>query len=209
MPSVTRKSHRSRAVRRDETRDRLLGVVETMLSEGESFTEISVERIVSAAGMSRSTFYVYFEDKGDLLAAWFGDISAEIRAASADWWTIDGDATHEDLRAALERVVSVYHPHGRLMAATFQAAAYDQSVRELTDQMMKANIASLRKHIRIGQKAGFVDPELRAGEVAEWLTWMAERALHVILRDAEGAERARQVDAYASIVWNTLYRPTR
>jgi len=48
-------------------RRRLLEVVQQLLDEGESFTEMSVERLVSEAGISRSTFYVYFEDKGDLL----------------------------------------------------------------------------------------------------------------------------------------------
>src|SRR5919109_2975176 len=109
MPSVTRRPQSSRAARREAIRDRLLEVIQTLLDEGESFTEISVERMVQAAGMSRSTFYVYFEDKGDLLRAWFGEIEAEIAEAVTGWWEIDGSATREDLRGALERVVLVYH----------------------------------------------------------------------------------------------------
>src|SRR5271157_5870474 len=97
MPSVTRKSKSTRAQRRDEARARLLQVVEDMLDEGESFTELSVERIVQAAGMSRSTFYVYFEDKGDLLRAWFSEINEELVAAAAYWWKIDGDSTRDDV----------------------------------------------------------------------------------------------------------------
>jgi AcrR family transcriptional regulator len=209
MASVTRKSQSSRAARREQIRNRLLEVVQDLLDEGESFTEISVERMVQAAGMSRSTFYVYFEDKGDLLRAWFGEIEAEIAEAVSGWWEIDGTSTREDLRAALENVVSVYHPHGPLMAATFDAAAYDPSVRELTSAMMGRNIASLRKHIRTGQQAGFIDPELRPAETAEWLTWMAERALHVFLRDLRPAQMRTHVDAYAAIIWNTLYAPVR
>jgi AcrR family transcriptional regulator len=209
MPSVTRKSQSSRAARRDEMRNRLLTVVEELLDEGESFTEISVERMVSAAGMSRSTFYVYFEDKGDLLRAWFGDIEAEIAEAVMGWWEIDGKSTRADLRAALERVVTVYHPHAQLMAATFDAAAYDTSVRELTGAMMGVNVASLRKHIKLGQKDGFIDPALPVAETAAWLTWMAERAFHVVLRGVTAAELQRHIDAYTAIVWNTLYAPTR
>lgn len=209
MPSVTRKSQSTRAARRDEMRNRLLAVVEQLLDEGESFTEISVERMVSAAGMSRSTFYVYFEDKGDLLRAWFGDIVAEVSEAVSSWWEIDADSTREDLRAALAKAVDAYLPHAPLMAATFDAAAYDQSVRELAGGFMSVNIASLRKHIRAGQKAGFVDPTLLPPEVAAWLTWMTERAFHVFLRGLSDADLQRQIDAYTSIVWNTLYAPMR
>jgi AcrR family transcriptional regulator len=209
MPSVTRKPQSSRAARREAIRDRLLEVVQRLLDEGESFTEISVERMVQAAGMSRSTFYVYFEDKGDLLRAWFGGIEAEIADAVVGWWEIDADSTREDLREALANVVEVYLPHAPLMAATYDAAAYDPSIRELVVAMMGANIASLRKHIRKGQAAGFIDPGLPAAETAQWLTWMAERAFHVFLRGLTPAQLRTQLDAYTAIVWNTLYAPTR
>jgi AcrR family transcriptional regulator len=209
MPSVTRKSQSTRTQRRDDARHRLLGVVEKLLEEGESFTEISVERLVSEAGMSRSTFYVYFEDKGDLLRAWFEDITTELYGAATEWFAIDGKATEADLRAALDRVVKTYKPHTTLMAATYDAAAYDASVRELVEGMMTTNIAGLRKHIRTGQTAGFVDPALPAGQTAAWLQWMAERGLHQLVRTATGAELEKLIDAYTGIVWNTLYAPTR
>jgi AcrR family transcriptional regulator len=209
MPSVTRKNHSSRAQRRDETRARLLQVVEELLDDGETFTEISVERLVQAAGMSRSTFYVYFEDKGDLLRAWFGEITDELANAAADWWELDADSTRDDLRAVLDRIIRTYRPHITLMAATYDAAAYDISVREPVDAMMAGNTAALRKHIREGQREGFIDPELPARETAAWLTWMAERGQHQLVRGASDAQVEALVDAYTGIVWNSLYAPTR
>lgn len=209
MPSVTRRSQSTRTQRRDDARQRLLGVVERLLEEGESFTEISVERLVSEAGMSRSTFYVYFEDKGDLLRAWFEDITTELRGAAADWFAIDADSSREDLRAALDKVVKTYRPHTTLMAATYDAAAYDAGVRELVEGMMATNIAGLRKHIKSGQTAGFVDPDLPAAQTAAWLQWMAERGLHQLVRTATAAELEKLIDAYTGIVWNTLYAPAR
>jgi AcrR family transcriptional regulator len=63
-----------RARRRDQVRARILEIVERRLREGEAFSEISVGRIVAEAGISRTTFYVYFEDKTDLLRRWYGDV---------------------------------------------------------------------------------------------------------------------------------------
>lgn len=209
MPSVTRRNQSSRAQRRAEARARLLDVVQRLLDEGESFTEISVERLVSATGMSRSTFYVYFEDKGDLLRAWFEEITEELGEAAAGWWDLEEDATREDLYRVLDRVVRTYHPHTTLMAATYDAAAYDSSIRELVEGMMESNAAGLRKHIRLGQKAGFVDASLPPRETAAWLTWMAERGLHQLVRTAGEAELTRLIEAYTAIVWNTLYAPAR
>ncbi|WP_205698836.1 TetR/AcrR family transcriptional regulator [Conexibacter sp. SYSU D00693] len=210
MPSVTRSSSKSvRARRRDEARQRLLEVVERLLDEGETFTEISVERLVSEAGMSRSTFYVYFEDKGDLLRAWFADIVAELSEVAGAWWKLGPDATRDDVREVLAAIVRTYRPHVTLMAATYDTAAYDVGTRELTDSMMGVNVAGLRKHIRAGQKAGFIDASLPAAQTAAWLTWMAERGLHQLVRGASDNELEQLIEAYTGIVWNTLYAPTR
>jgi AcrR family transcriptional regulator len=208
MASVTRKTQNSRAERREEIRGRLLEVVERLLADGESFTEISVERMVSEAGLSRSTFYVYFEDKGDLLRAWFARITEDLADSAGAWWSLTGVATREDLRRALSSIVHTYRPHATLMAAIYDAAAYDAAVRELVEGMMGANAAGLRKHLRAGQAAGFVDPGLPPSQTAGWLTWMAERSLHQLVRSASDAELENLVDAYTGIVWNTLYAPT-
>lgn len=209
MVSVTRRSASTRTARRDEVRDRLLEVVERLLETGESYTEMSVERIVSQAGLARSTFYVYFEDKGDLLVAWFAGITAELDEAARRWWTLGPGATAEDLRAALDGIVRAYRPHTTLMAAVYDASAYDPAVRELVETMMRRNTAGLRRHIRAGQKAGFVDPGLLPDQTAGWLTWMAERGLHQLVRTAPDAEVERLVDAYTAIIWNTLYASAR
>lgn len=207
MASVTRKSQKSRARRRDEIRAKLLEVIEQLLADGASFTEISIERLVSEANISRSTFYVYFEDKGDLLRGWFRDINSIITDAAQDWWSIDKDATWERLRAAQGRIFEAYRPHVPLMEATNDTAAYDPVVREALEAEMQRNVAGLRKHIRIGQQEGFIDPGLQPHETAEWLARMAERGLHKLVRGASDEEFERLIDAYTDIIWNTLYAP--
>lgn len=208
MPSVRRKSHNARTERRDALRRDLLDAVERLIGEGESFTEISVEQLVAEVGISRTTFYVYFADKSEVLSAWFAEIAGDLAAALSAWWDLDAASTREDLRAAFGHVVRAYRPHAALMAAAFHAAAYDPSVRELTAAFMDENIESLRRHIRGGQEAGFIDPSLPADDVATWMLWTAERGFHVILVEADDAEVERQLDAYTAIAWNTLYAPT-
>ena len=205
MPSITRKAGSTRAQRRDDIRTKLLGAIEEMLGEGESFTELSVERLVAAAGVARSTFYVYFEDKGELLRAWLEDITGELDTSAKGWWKLDEQAKREDLREALSAIVTTYRPHTNLMAAAFDAAAYDAGVREAVQGLMTHNAAGLRKHIRTGQREGFVDPDLPPAEVAQWLTWMAERGLHQLVRGADDATVEGLIDAYTAIIWNTLY----
>jgi AcrR family transcriptional regulator len=207
MASVTRKAQSSRAERRQELLEQLLNVVEEQFAGGESFTELSVERLVSEAGISRSTFYVYFEDKGELLNAWLERIIDEVAESTGPWYGLTAKATRDDLRAALARLIASYRPHTHLMAAVLDATTYDPSVRVGVEEIMRRNVAGLRHHIRAGQKGSFIDPKLPAKETAEWLSWMAERGFHQLIRTADDQELELLTDAYADIVWSTLYAP--
>jgi AcrR family transcriptional regulator len=205
MPSVTRRSHGNRAARRDEVRERLLAVVRDLLAAGETYAEISVERLVAEAGLSRSTFYVYFEDKGDLLRAWFKQVIEELNAASGAWWSLDGTSGYDDLHVALEQIVRAYRPHTALMAALYDISSYDAVAREEVGAMMGRNAAGLIRHIRRGQAEGWIDPVLSPKETSLWLMWMAERGLHQMVRGADDAEAGLLVDAFTDVIWNSLY----
>ena len=210
MASVTRKkSQSSRSQRRDEIRATLLTAVEELLEEGESFTELSVERLVSRADLSRSTFYVYFEDKGDLLGAWVSEIIEQLKAAAKSWWELPPKPTRKQLRAALAEIVETYKPHTTLMAAVYDAAAYEPTLRAEVEAMMASNIGGLRRHIKEGQKNGSIHADLQPDQTAAWLQWMAERGLHQLVRMASGAELEKLIDAYTDIVWYSLYAPVK
>jgi AcrR family transcriptional regulator len=187
----------------------LLSIVERRLRDGEIFADVKVGEIVADANISRTTFYAYFDDKTDLLRTWYSDVTDVILDAARQWWDLDGSAARSDLREALAGVVDAYRPHPELMTATHEAVGYDHGVRDVVESSMGRYIDGLRTHIENGQESGFVDPSLPAAETAYWLQWMAERGLHRMVRSATDTEVQRLLDAYAGIVWNTLYAPTR
>jgi TetR/AcrR family transcriptional regulator, ethionamide resistance regulator len=204
------KARASRAERRVAVLAQLLEAVERLLAEGEAFGDLSVDRLAQEAGISRSKFYLYFEDKGDLLRAWFASVTDDIVDAARAWWALGEDGGPIDrahVRAALAGIVRTYRPHVRLMAATYAAAEQDPAVRELTDGLITVSVAGLRKHLRTGRRDGWVDPALHVEQTAQWLTWMAERGLHQLAPGATDAEVERLVEAYTDIVWKTLYLP--
>lgn len=209
MPSITRTSQSSRAQRREEIRDRLRIAAEDLMAEGESYTELSVERIVREAGISRATFYVYFEDKGDLLRALAEDFMDRILEAAAAWWSLPKDATHADLRTAMRAIVDAYQPHKVVMAAVVEVASYDAGLRELFGDLLTKTITAVAQHIATGQEEGYVEAGLDPQRTAAWLTWMAERGLYQLVAPANGAALERLLDAMTDITWNTLYQSTR
>jgi AcrR family transcriptional regulator len=194
--------------RRDELRAQVLSIVEQHLRSGATYADIGVASVVAEAGISRSTFYAYFVDKTNLLRTWYEEFTQVILGAAQAWWSLDGTATKEELRAALERIMDAYRAHPELMAATHEAIGSDHGVREAVDDAMRRYIDGLRGHIENGQAGGFIDPSLPAAETAYWLQWMAERGLHRMVRAESESSQQRLADAYAGIVWNTLYAPT-
>jgi TetR/AcrR family transcriptional regulator, ethionamide resistance regulator len=205
MPSVTRKSQSNRARRRAEIEVRLLSAVEKLLADGESYTEISVERLVTEADLSRSTFYVYFEDKGDLLQTLTEDVISDFMEAAGKWWNLPAGASRDDVAAGLRELVEVYRPHGILMGAVVDASSYDPGVRERFGEMLMRSIGEVERHIREGQKAGTIRKELDPEATASWLTWMTERGLYQLVRGADDERAKVMAEALTGIIWNTLY----
>ena len=207
--TTTETAQKHGQARRDALRAQVLSVVERQLRSGATYSDINVATVVAEAGISRSTFYAYFVDKTTLLRTWYAEFTEVILDAAQAWWSLDGTATQEDVRAALERIMDAYRAHPELMAATHEAIGNDHGVREAVDAAMREYIEGLQAHIETGQAGGFIDPLLPAAATAYWLQWMAERGLHRMARGESTSSQERLAEAYASIVWNTLYAPTR
>ena len=90
MPSVTRKPQAKRQERREQIERRLLDATERLMRDGASFTELSVDRLSTEAGMSRANFYIYFEDKGDLLRRLASQVFGELADSAELWWGVAG-----------------------------------------------------------------------------------------------------------------------
>jgi AcrR family transcriptional regulator len=199
----------TRATRREEIRDQLLTLIEGMLDDGLPFAEVSVEQLTSATGMSRTRFYHYFEDRNDLLRAWFERINAELAAASRAWYETPVPLTRRRLGVLLERSARAYRPHATLMFAVESAAATDPSLRALLDDAARAEVDALSAHIAAAQAAGAVDLELDAWAIAEWLTVLLWRGRLHLFRGAAHNELSSFVAAQTALVWNVLYDPQR
>ena len=205
MPSVTRKAQSNRAQKREEIQERLLAAVEHALAGGESYTELSVERIVREANLSRSTFYVYFEDKGDLLRALTAEVIGALIGAASRWWNLPPGFTRDDVRDAMRELIDTYQPHAALLGAVVDTASYDPGVREAFMQMMERSVEGVEEHIERGQREGFVRTDIDPHTIAAWLTWMTERGLYQLVPGASNGALEQLAESQATIIWHALY----
>jgi AcrR family transcriptional regulator len=206
MASVTRPTQPSRQERRDALEHRLLAAAEQLVTEGTSFTELSVERLASRAGISRSTFYVHVQDKSDLVLRLMRSVIAEVREASSIWWSAADQARRADLRASIEAVVDVYRSHPAAFAIIVETSTYDSAVAAELHNLMQAIVDGTREAIEHGQAAGIMRPVATA-ETAAVLTWMVERAGYQLVRGGDPANDHTTIDVLTDIIWTTLYQP--
>ena len=186
--------------RRARLSRRVLDVVEPLLEEGTSYADLSVEQIIKEVGIARSTFYVYYKDKGDLLEAMAQDITADLRVAGAAWFTFEPDRSRDELREALTPLFDTYRRHRTVLGAIVEAAAYDPRIRARHAELVEAAVGGLSEHIA-AQTGTSLDPRL----TAEWLVVMFERGLYLLVAPAEGERVEQLLGAATDLVWRLLY----
>lgn len=184
---------------------RLFDAVERLVAQGESFTTLSVERIAAEAGAGRSTFYLYFQDKTELLESWFAPIAEAVEEADRGWQRIDGSSTKADVRAVLAGIVETHLANRGALSIVYDATAYDPIVRDLVSATMDRTVTLLAKHIRLGQRQGWIAKGVLPRETATWLTWMGQRGGHELLAVDDETRLAALVDGYLDVVWGSLY----
>lgn len=193
-----------REQRRIELGVRLLEAVGRLSDQDESFASIGVERIAADAGIGRSTFYLYFQDKSELLEVCFAPVAVEL-ATATDHWTDMADApTREGLREVLAGMAGVWRAHAAELSVIYAATAYDPIVRDLVGASTDESVAKLTKHIRAGQRRGWIAEDVLARETATWLIWMGQRGGHQLLLE-DDAKLQRFIDGYRDVVWGSLY----
>ena len=173
------------------------------LLERETYAEISVEQIAEEAGISRSGFYNYYEDKGDLLRALTADAMGAIIDATRQWWMLPPGSSREELREAVAHMVDTYAPHAGLMRAVADFTSRDERVREEFREYMQRGADGIADYVRAGQRAGAFRTDLDAERVALWIDWMSERGLSELGRPGlEDPDRA--VTALTDIYWKAV-----
>ena len=212
MPSVTRKPQanreQDRQQRREQLEHRLLDATERLMRDGATFTELSVDRLATEAGISRASFYIYFEDKGHLLRRLAGQVFGELAASAERWWGAAGQHNPDDLRAALAGIVEIYRRHQAVLAALNEMAAYDPTMAQSYRDLLAGITRQLIRVIEDGQTDGSVRSELPAATTASALTWMVERVCQQNLPAEPPGYDTELVAALTEIVWGTLYLKT-
>jgi AcrR family transcriptional regulator len=182
----------------------VLQATEALLGEGASFASLSIERIATRAGISRTAFYFYFADKRELLMRLAADVAEQFYREARTWWAVSGDGA-EQLAGALGNIAGLYRAHGPLVCALVEVAASDPPVGVFWRGLVERFVAASARRIEAEQAAGRADPALEPTATAFALVWMTERSFHQMLVQA-GAVTADDLVAALARIWRaTVY----
>ncbi|MFJ4692312.1 TetR/AcrR family transcriptional regulator [Streptomyces sp. NPDC088766] len=205
MASTTRRPSAA-ADRRSALEKRILSVIEELLGGGVSYTELSVEQIAQPAGISRSTFYLYFRDKVDVLLRLSGSLKTESFAIAQAWRPTGPDGGVEGLARTYELILRHYRRHAVLLSAINEVAAYDPVVRgawtadqnRFTDHL----VSVLREEQRAGRTPADIDPRLAAGMIVQG----GSQVIAQQVANSDGGDDARVARELAHTFWYGVYR---
>ena len=205
MPSVTRRPQAGRQERRERIERRLLEATERLMADGTSFTELSVDRLATEAGISRASFYIYFEDKGHLLRSLAGQVFADLADAAERWWSVSRRRDSADVLAAMTGIVASYRRHQPLLVALNEMAAYDPLVGATYTEILDGIATRMTAVVEQGQRDGAIRASLPAATTANTLTWMVERACQQNLPSRPASFDPELAATLTEITWATLY----
>ena len=205
VPSVTRKPQAKRQERREQIERRLLDATERLMRDGASFTELSVDRLSTEAGMSRANFYIYFEDKGDLLRRLAGQVFGDLAASAERLWGVAWRHDPDDVRSAMTDIIASYRRHQPVLVALNEMAGYDPQVAATYRELLTGISGRLTRVIEDGQADGSIRRELPAATTASALSWMVERACQQNLPNRPAEYDTELATVLTEISWSSLY----
>jgi len=184
----------------------VLTAMEELLGEGATYAALSVERIATRAGISRTAFYFYFADKRELLMRLASKLSDDLYREADAWWSGAGDGKQQ-LTTALAKIAALYRAHGPLVCAIVELSTYDEVVGPFWHGLVGRFVDSSAERIAVEVAAGRASEASCASPEATAfaLVWMTERSLHQMLVQDGCVPDDAIVHALAGIWVATVY----
>ena len=174
----------------------IYAAVERLLARGESYTALGMQAIADEAGVARSTMYVHFTDKSDLLMRVAESATSELFTAAEVW--IDGGGDLSALESTQAEIIAQHRQHLGLIRALAEVGGYDPLVAEFWRSRVDA-VAD-----RLQARFDAVAPTVDAAVAARFLVWATERTIFEHLANERGVSDDRLARGMAEVIWRLL-----
>ncbi|GAA4374265.1 TetR/AcrR family transcriptional regulator [Nocardioides caricicola] len=190
------------ATKGDERRTALLAALDHQLRDN-SLDEINIADISRRAGVTRSAFYFYFENKAAAVGALMTDMYDESWDA-ADLLGGDG-SMHDRIEASIRTIMAGWGQRTHLWRALLDARAASTAVRDQYASFLDSFVGVVADVIEAERAAGVAPDGVDARAIARALLDLNDRTLERIVRAPEGIDLAPHVDAVVHIWLTAIY----
>ena len=191
--------------RSDQRRSAILESLDHHLKEF-GFDAINIADVTGRAGVTRSAFYFYFENKAAAVAALLEPLYDDVFVAT-DILTSTAEPPQWRIRTTIDTLVQTGELHRYLLLAMLEARAGSGAVRELWDRARESFIPHVAVMIDTERAAGRApdgpNPELLAAMLLEFNDRLLERLT------LGGTLNRQQLIEGAEAIWmRTIYGTT-
>ncbi len=187
-----------------EVEGRVLEATERLLCEGAPFTQLGVSEISNAAGIARSTFYVHFADKSDLLLRLARRAADDLRDALDWWWTQRRSGGAVSLTDGMLRVIQAYRRHASVLAGVEEVAGYDRPVATLWRAHIDRYAQRLREQLEEDRRAGLISEDVDLQTAPLIVVWSIERTVAEHVRSCAPTPDVALAEALSRFAWGAV-----
>lgn len=161
------------SLRSDERREAILDALDGWLQDS-SLDAVNVAEITAQAGVTRSAFYFYFENKAAAVAALMERLVTEIFVVNEEFTTGSG-APRDRVYTMLNGLFDSSDRYRHVFSAMLEARGSSATVRQIWDDARDAFTPSVAELIRAQRPGDVPAPEVLAAVLLEFNDRMLER----------------------------------
>ena len=199
------RGRRARRTTGDDREQAILATAERLLEE-RPLHEISVDDLARGAGISRPTFYFYFESKAAVLLTLLDRMVEEARANRGEAVERFAEDPPRWLRHAITAIYETFRAHRAVSVAGADARATSAEVRNLWARVMEGFVVETTAAIEAERARGAAPDGVPARDLAIALNSMNERVLQATFAGHPPAiDEEHVVDVMLSVWLGAIY----
>jgi AcrR family transcriptional regulator len=186
----------------DQRREALLRALDDLLHESD-LESITIADITARAGVTRSGFYFYFENKASCMAALGADVYVESIAAAGH--LADGSLSPaQRIERMTEDLVATVRRHHYLYRAMLEARRHGGGIREMWDGYLESFVVPVAQYIDAERAAGRAPAGPHSRTLATLLLQLSDRTLEQ-LGPADTPDDRHRAEALATIWLRSIH----
>jgi len=155
----------------------ILATCERLLSE-RPLREIAVDELAAGAGISRPSFYFYFESKNAVLRALVGRVADEMYAEAEGWLEHEDDSPEVTVSRSIGAAAQQWRDHGPVLRAAVQTWGSVPELRAFWEDVVRRFVKQSAARIAEERESGTAPPGPDPEALAKALIWMNERCFY-------------------------------